>query len=170
MQEQIQSIPTHYNGCTFRSRLEAQWAVYFKNIGWNFQYEPQYFTIDASTKYLPDFYLPKFNLYIEIKPANFTATLVDLQKYRSTCAQTNSLFLVCCGRPWCIEKRLIFSSINNRCTQHLSLFKAFDGFIPKSELYCLMPNVAIDLPAKELDSDSQLKIFEAMNEACFAKF
>lgn len=56
-------IQTEYNGYKFRSRLEAQWAVFFDTIGIEYQYEPE-----DGTRYLPDFYLPKLNLWVEVKP------------------------------------------------------------------------------------------------------
>lgn len=62
------SIETHYNGYLFRSRLEARWAVFFDNIGWKYEYEPEGFKADDGTVYLPDFYLPQKGFYAEVKP------------------------------------------------------------------------------------------------------
>ena len=62
----IKAIDTQYNGYRFRSRLEARWAIYFDLIGLEYQYEPEGIRINSTT-YLPDFYIPKFNTYVEIK-------------------------------------------------------------------------------------------------------
>jgi len=35
----ITAIPTEYAGCTFRSRLEARWAVFFDAMRIEWQYE-----------------------------------------------------------------------------------------------------------------------------------
>lgn len=58
----IKSIDTIYNGYKFRSRLEARWAVFFDEMGFEYEYEPEGFKLldDESRKvmwYLPDFLL-----------------------------------------------------------------------------------------------------------------
>lgn len=64
----IKPIETVYNDYRFRSRLEARWAVFFDQIGVEYQYEPEGFKLSDGTYYLPDFYLPYFKCYVEIKP------------------------------------------------------------------------------------------------------
>ena len=64
----MKAIETCYNGYRFRSRLEARWAVFFDMAGILYQYEPEGFELKDGTYYLPDFYLPWFNAYVEIKP------------------------------------------------------------------------------------------------------
>ena len=64
---EIKAIETHYNGYKFRSRLEARWAVFFDEAGIEYQYEPEGFT-NGEDCYLPDFYLPEHNTYVEVKP------------------------------------------------------------------------------------------------------
>ena len=68
----IKPIETEYNGYRFRSRLEARWAVFFDEAGIEYQYEPEGFELDNGVRYLPDFYLPWFRCYVEIKNANLT--------------------------------------------------------------------------------------------------
>ena len=62
----IKPIETVYNGYRFRSRLEARWAVFFDAMGIKYEYEPEGFYIDGE-KYLPDFFLPEINAFVEIK-------------------------------------------------------------------------------------------------------
>ena len=62
----IKAIETKYDGYTFRSRLEARWAVFFNKIGLKWDYEIEGFELEDGTWYLPDFYIPEFG-YIEIK-------------------------------------------------------------------------------------------------------
>ena len=64
----LKPIETIYNGNRFRSRLEARWAVFFDAVGVEYQYEPEGFEFHDGTMYLPDFYLPVNDMYIEIKP------------------------------------------------------------------------------------------------------
>jgi hypothetical protein len=61
----------------FRSRLEARWAIFFDTAGIRYEYEPEGFDLDGLW-YLPDFWLPDLQTWIEIKPA--VPTGEDLQK------------------------------------------------------------------------------------------
>ena len=63
----IKPIETYYNGYRFRSRLEARWAVFFDAIGMQYEYEPEGFIGWNGLCYLPDFYLPAYNVYAEVK-------------------------------------------------------------------------------------------------------
>ena len=40
MKDIIKSHPTFYQGVRFRSRLEARWACFFDQAGWQWEYEP----------------------------------------------------------------------------------------------------------------------------------
>lgn len=64
----IEALPTEYNGIVFRSQLEAQWAVFFDTLDEKWEYEKQVFQVEADLWYLPDFWLPKQERWIEIKP------------------------------------------------------------------------------------------------------
>lgn len=66
--QSIKPIETLWKGYRFRSRLEARWAVFFETLGLNWEYEPQGFELPDGSRYLPDFYLPDQETYIEIKP------------------------------------------------------------------------------------------------------
>lgn len=66
----MKAIETTYAGCRFRSRLEARWAVFFDQLGIRWDYEPQGFEIATATShrcYLPDFYLPEIDTWVEVK-------------------------------------------------------------------------------------------------------
>lgn len=81
----ITAIQTRYNGYLFRSRLEARWAVFMDEAGIPYSYESEGFEISARIDwldkahlttglhvkrfYLPDFWLPVQEHYVEIKPA-----------------------------------------------------------------------------------------------------
>lgn len=43
MSQNIKSKETYYDGYRFRSRLEARWAVFFNNIGLEYEYEVEGF-------------------------------------------------------------------------------------------------------------------------------
>jgi hypothetical protein len=60
------AIETRYGGCRFRSRLEARWAVFFDAVRIPWEYEPEGFELDSG-RYLPDFFLPRQECWLEIK-------------------------------------------------------------------------------------------------------
>lgn len=64
----IQAIPTRFAGCHFRSRLEARWAVWLDTVRLEWKYEPQGFNLGREGYYLPDFYIPELDCYLEVKP------------------------------------------------------------------------------------------------------
>lgn len=64
----IKPIETIYNGYRFRSRLEARWAVFFDEANIKYEYEVNGFeNKETGEKYLPDFYLPDYDWYVEVK-------------------------------------------------------------------------------------------------------
>jgi hypothetical protein len=50
----------------YRSRVEARWAIFLHELGVRAQYEPEGFDFDG-TRYLPDFYIIEWDIYIEVK-------------------------------------------------------------------------------------------------------
>ena len=83
MTETIKPIETEYKGYRFRSRLEARWAVFFDTAHIQYQYEPEGFVLSDGTYYLPDFYLPQFHAYMEIKPESISDA--DRKKAQRKC-------------------------------------------------------------------------------------
>jgi hypothetical protein len=70
----IEAKSTTYQRVTFRSRLEARWAVVFDYLEMEWLYEPQRYIIDVLNgeqhdehTYLPDFFLPATNTWVEVK-------------------------------------------------------------------------------------------------------
>ena len=59
-------IRTLYAGIVFRSRTEALAAQVLTASDVDWLYEPKWFQL-KSQKYLPDFYLPEFNIWLEVK-------------------------------------------------------------------------------------------------------
>ena len=54
---QIKAIQNEYKGYKCRSRMEARWAVYIEAMGIQWEYEPEGYTLEDGTLYLPDFWL-----------------------------------------------------------------------------------------------------------------
>jgi hypothetical protein len=59
---------TVWNGYLFRSRLEARWSIFFEYLQIDYLYEPKTFPMPNDTHYTPDFYLPAYKMWLEIKP------------------------------------------------------------------------------------------------------
>jgi hypothetical protein len=63
----LKAIETRYRGYRFRSRLEARWAVFLHHTRTAFEYEFEGFALPSGW-YLPDFYLPEWKAFVEVKP------------------------------------------------------------------------------------------------------
>lgn len=68
----LRPIETVYAGHLFRSRTEARWAVFFTKLGIRFQYEAEGYDLGDGIWYLPDFYIPEWEAFIEVKGADPT--------------------------------------------------------------------------------------------------
>ena len=64
----VKAIETVYNGYRFRSRLEARWAVFFDALDVKYEYEKEGYEL-PSGRYLPDYWLPELDIWVEIKGA-----------------------------------------------------------------------------------------------------
>lgn len=54
-------------GTTYKSALEASWAIYFLHNNIEFEYEPSTITLRDEEPYTPDFYLPEYDYHVECK-------------------------------------------------------------------------------------------------------
>jgi len=120
----IKAIKTEYNGCIYRSRLEARWAVFFDSLNINFEYEKEGFEIDGE-RYLPDFWINTWNCWIEIKPniLRKSHTRLDSEeglkakKYFRLCRKlsdnTNNVVLLIGGYP-CVEGTESLNNLNEK--------------------------------------------------------
>lgn len=87
----LKSIDTYYNGYLFRSRLEARWAVFYDSLGIKYEYEKEGYNLSCGW-YLPDFWLPELEYWIEIKGQE--ATQQEMLKVRILCLESShSVFI-----------------------------------------------------------------------------
>ena len=91
------ALETWYRKIRFRSRLEARWACFFHYSGIVFDYETQGYKLPDGTCYLPDFYLPKFRTWAEIKPVPFSD--IERRKCAEIARGLRQLFLLLDGPP-----------------------------------------------------------------------
>lgn len=96
----MHSLPTLYSGITFRSRLEARWAVFFDSLSIGYRYEPEGFNLDGGDLYLPDFYLPRLDCWIEIKPVKPEAAAVRKMNKLAWHTQKTSFIVYGNLLPW----------------------------------------------------------------------
>lgn len=90
----MKAIETVFDGYRFRSRLEARWAVFFKTLGIEYQYEVEGFDLDG-VRYLPDFWLPEQDCWIEIKGKEPTDS--EKQKVQKLAHLTSKISLLFYG-------------------------------------------------------------------------
>jgi len=94
----IKAIQTDYNGYLFRSRIEARWAVFFDALDIKYEYEKEGFDL-GGTYYLPDFWLPELEVWVEIKGADPTEG--ELNKCGLLCQKSNKkVFLLSGAIPY----------------------------------------------------------------------
>jgi len=93
----IKAIPTRYNGFNYRSRTEARWAVFMTRAAIPFIHEPEGYDLGEDGFYLPDFYLPESDQFLEIKP---DVTLPGRQSpVEALAAVTGKYVVTFCGSP-----------------------------------------------------------------------
>ncbi|HOV24577.1 MAG TPA: hypothetical protein PL107_09990, partial [Candidatus Marinimicrobia bacterium] len=109
----IKPIETKFDGYRFRSRLEARWAVFFKEYGLDFEYELEGYKLPSGLQYLPDFYLTDLDTYIEIKPHQ-KLTRKEIEKITEFSLEGDKRLLLIIGTPtnetmYFIDRRHMFS-------------------------------------------------------------
>lgn len=107
----IKAIETVYKGYRFRSRLEARWAVFFDEMGYDWEYESEGYELSDGTWYLPDFKIknqiynsPTFGLespefvFVEIKGVEPTSD--EVNKAKQLCVDLDTVVYIYSGDPW----------------------------------------------------------------------
>jgi|DEB0MinimDraft_10_1074344.scaffolds.fasta_scaffold01095_4 hypothetical protein len=100
------SIPTTVNGVTYRSKLEAAWAIYWTRLKLHFEYEPRRYAISfGGSGYLPDFWFPLPDIdgrenagyLVEVKPTFPTAK--EIEKIKQLSVETGHSCIIRFGKP-----------------------------------------------------------------------
>lgn len=73
----IQAIETTWKGYRFRSRMEARWAVFMDALNVPFAYEADAYALPDGTAYLPDFWLPQQEIFMEVKNPEAPSSEID---------------------------------------------------------------------------------------------
>jgi hypothetical protein len=105
----IAPIETTYDGIRFRSRTEARWAVFFDIAGIRYEYEKEGYVL-PSGPYLPDFWLPDLNMWLEVK--GIEPTPEEVEKCRELANATSAkLVLLAIGPPRAEEQIIPFNGL-----------------------------------------------------------
>jgi hypothetical protein len=125
----IPAVQTWYNGFFHRSRLEARWATFFKTMDIEYEYEIETYNLYEAGYYLPDFWLPHYRAWVEIKGTQ--PTQKEREKLRALTEMTDSYGYIFSGQ---IEVPSINDLINpaTRVYARRGHFQAklFDDFSP----------------------------------------
>jgi len=129
----MKSLQTQYAGYLFRSRLEARWAKYFNLMGIQFNYEPLGVQLESGKKYLPDFFLPSLNIFVECK--GILTSNYDIERVYDFGIESKKGVLIAQGDPDNIDYTIIFPENNKIITKTVSIdfegneFREFTGDI-----------------------------------------
>lgn len=96
-------IETKYKGFRFRSRTEARWAIFLDVIEIPYEYEKEGYDL-GSEYYLPDFWVPAWDSFIEIKGTKPTEE--EIEKVVKLHKNTGKRVLLISGQPWPHEYRI----------------------------------------------------------------
>jgi len=93
---EIRAIDTEYDGILFRSRLEARWAIFLDamRIDWCYEHEGYHTEFGP---YLPDFWLPSWQTFLEIKQGPPTKT--EISKGKSLASNSGYAFILASSTP-----------------------------------------------------------------------
>ena len=113
-------IQTRYAGRFFRSRLEARWCVLFENLRLHWEYEVEGYRLPSGL-YLPDFYIPEWSAWIEIKPSPVSSSMSRicrlLAELRRTTGAKRAFAIF--GAPDLIRGSEILNERGSRIATHL---------------------------------------------------
>lgn len=131
------SLGATYKGYQMASRLECRWAMFWDAVGCSWEYEPMAFQL-KTVRYLPDFYLPEQQCWVEIKGTlyNDRKTLRILAQCGELAEYTKRPVILCFSDPYnprCAvfsRSRMYTDSIWTTCPTcgELALKVRSDGF------------------------------------------
>lgn len=136
----IKAIETIYNGYRFRSRLEARWAVFFDALGIEYEYEPEGLVLSDGSMYLPDFYLPQFYCYFEVKRRGIKNTKEGAEAIKKISDGMNTdswAGVICFGDPVDHDMMLFCQAMTDSGGGPYE-GKAIFGYYPGTQKPCLL--------------------------------
>jgi hypothetical protein len=98
----IRALTTQYAGRLFRSRAEARWAVFFDEMGLQWDHEPEGYDLGAGDWYLPDFWVHGINFWFEVKGQE--PSDAEVRRCRALVMGTGKPALIAIGPPRLAEQ------------------------------------------------------------------
>jgi len=96
-------IETNYNGVRYKSKIESQIAMFLDRMEVQHQYEPENILFPKTGRhFMPDFFCPDINLWIEVKYKPNPYVLNDLKELSDLTKKESLLFTA--------EKQIIFTA------------------------------------------------------------
>lgn len=105
------SEPTIFRNIQMKSKLEARVAKIMYDHGIAYEYEPKRFKLTDGRNYLPDFYLPEFNIWLD--PKGWDQNLDKIELFKS---MGNTILLIRDNDLKGLETNLIYITVNGRLT------------------------------------------------------
>lgn len=87
----VEAIATEFDGVRYRSRTEARWAVFFQTLDIAVEYERERINLSDGSSYLPDFWIPDFKAYFEVKGGSEAIVTDEATKARRLAADHANL-------------------------------------------------------------------------------
>lgn len=94
----LHALPTSHSGYLFRSRLESRWAVCLESLGVQYEYERQGYDLGPAGWYLPDFWLPDYGIYLEVKGVK--PTIAERYRARILARDSRKSVYILSGDCW----------------------------------------------------------------------
>lgn len=160
--------PTPYRDTMFRSQNEAKWAMFMRLTGIEAFYEPEVLEGINSVKYRPDFFLPQYHRYVEVKSSNtqifderMAQKLEAVIDFNATPASNGILLLG--SFPWdvrssriCLKTKWLF------CHKGVCCADAYIYESPESS-YTVNPRCFIRFSNESLDTGEPLPLSTSAN-------
>lgn len=127
----MKPIKTYYDGYAFRARVEARYAVMTKPLRLRYEFELQGFSLEAGA-YLPDFWFPDLDAWVEVK--GVAATPRDLDLCRCLSRETGSSVALVVGTPGWDVLASVFTVGEPQIVTPLSTFLMQRGEFTADEL------------------------------------
>lgn len=116
----MKPIPTPFGTDLFVSKTEAQWAKWMYEMGTHYEYQRQGFDLDGLW-YQPDFYVPSWQMYVEIKPFDLALDRKAKEKLIRLSRISQHSTLLVQGRPG--EANLVVVKPNGQFEKYDFIFQ-----------------------------------------------
>lgn len=156
----VKAIETKYGGCRFRSRTEARWAVFFDALGLKWEYEKEGFELPSGW-YLPDFWIPEWRAWVEVKGEEPTHREQSLAQ--ELCEALHQRVMVVVGTPEAgaeqIQSAMLLKLILAEVEDEFVLCNSINQWV-----HYVMP-----LPDRHISSDSAFPVVTRRIKAAATK-